>query len=195
MSDDLYKVPEADISRDEDDSISNEFYVVSKKKFLLLMIFTLGIYEVYWFYKNWSLYKVKSHENIWPVPRAIFALFFTHGLVSKVENSLSKIGKPSNLTGFATLYVILTIVSKVFDRLSGKEIGSPITDIITFLIFPFIVWTLYQIQISINFACNDPLGSSNSELNGLNYMWMAFGGLIWILLFLGLLFVFGIIPE
>jgi hypothetical protein len=62
-----------------------EFYAVSQKKFLIMYIGTLGLYSVYWFYKHWSLYKKSENEEMWPIMRSIFQIFFTHSLFSLFE--------------------------------------------------------------------------------------------------------------
>lgn len=33
------------------------FYVVSKRKFTILFLSTIGLYYLYWFYKNWDRYQ------------------------------------------------------------------------------------------------------------------------------------------
>jgi hypothetical protein len=42
------------------------FFPVSITKFLLLSIGTLGLYEIYWFYKNWGFIKARDRSDISP---------------------------------------------------------------------------------------------------------------------------------
>lgn len=49
------------------------YYPVSRTKFVLLAVLTLGLYEIYWFYKNWAYVRIREQSNIWPLARGIFA--------------------------------------------------------------------------------------------------------------------------
>ena len=163
--------------------------MVSKKKMILLFIATLGIYQIYWFYRNWQLYKQATGEKIWPLPRAIFAVFFVHALFREA-NHLRDRG-PVQLPAWnhgqqATLLVLLLIVSNVIDRLSGKSIGSPITDYLSLLFLFPVIACLASAQEKINEACGDALGESNSKFKASNYFWMALGVLMWALIGFGL---------
>lgn len=157
------------------------FYVVSPKKYLLLYFSTLGTYHVYWFYKNWSLFKASNGGTQWPVMRGIFSIFFAHGLFRLIEGRLKQLGKefagsPSSL---ATLYVIYSLLGNVLDSLSGKGIGSPYTDLSSLCLMPLICWTLYRAQLSANLACGDEKGEVNEVLTPLNYLWIVLGVFLW----------------
>jgi len=183
----IYEAPQADleegIASDE-----SEFYVVSIRKFTLLFFFTLGIYTVYWFYKNWSLYKAHTHGNQWPVPRAIFSIFFTHSLFGNIESSLFQKNKDYSWDagGLASLYVILTIVSRVLDQLSNRSIGSPITDLISLATVPMIYYVLMSAQKAVNISQDDELGEGNKAITGFNICWMVLGVVMWALVILGI---------
>jgi hypothetical protein len=91
MTDDIYTAPESALI-DAAAEAELEFYVVSPFKFSVLFFVTMGLYSIYWFYKNWSCYKYVHKESIWPVPRGIFNIFFAHSLFGKVNATLQKIG-------------------------------------------------------------------------------------------------------
>lgn len=164
------------------------FYVVSPKKFIILFLGSMGIYSLYWFYKNWSNYKKDTGDKMWPVARSLFSIFFVHDLFKKM------MGKGSNQTGemskhvnvITVVYMFAYVASTVSDRLSGKEIGSPYTDYISIILLPVIGWALYKAQLLANAACNDLNGDSNNKLTPLNYLWLFLGGLFWILVLWGL---------
>src|SRR5581483_11977647 len=48
------------------------FFYVSPLKLVVMSIATFGLYELFWFYKNW--YYVNEHTNhaVWPLMRSIF---------------------------------------------------------------------------------------------------------------------------
>ena len=125
MDNSVYKPPEANLilenSFAEDD---NMFYVVSPKKFLVLFIGTLGMYQLYWFYQNWMKYKLDNNSSLWPVPRAIFSIFFTHSLFRKVNEELEfkAVKEKWDYATAATLFVLFTLISNadgIFDRVFG----------------------------------------------------------------------------
>ncbi len=193
MSDNPYATPKSEIDvQTTDDQL--QFYVVSGTKFTLLFFITFGFYSVYWFYKNWRYYKISSNSNIWPVPRAIFSIFFTHSLFRAVQGVIQAKNKEFNWNpaGLATTYVVFSILSQVLDRLSMKEIGSPYTDILSLLCLPVIYFALAAAQNAINFSQNDPEGISNSTYTPANYVWFVLGAMLWLLVTIGLMTVFGL---
>lgn len=196
MNDNPYETPESDLGVTTNEN-NTQFYVVSIKKFTILFFITLGLYSIYWFYKNWKEHKVYSGKNIWPVPRAIFAIFFTHSLFSEVQSALKSKNKifewsPGNL---ATAYVALAIVSQILERMSMKEIGSPISDLLSILVLPLMYMPLVKAQKAINFSQDDPNGIANKSFTGANYVWIILGVLFWLVMFFGYLVMFGLIDS
>ncbi len=163
------------------------FYVVSPSKYWLLMLGTVGLYQVYWFYRNWAAQNA-IERRYWPVMRAIFAVFFTHGLFTRVAARLQDQGAMPAFNGgvLATGYVILAIFSHVLGRLAYKGIGSPLTDLLSLiLIFP-IAWVLFRAQLAVNAACGDPMGEGNCLITGANIAWLLAGAVFWLLSLFGL---------
>ena len=159
-----------------------EFYAVSQKKFLIMFIGTFGVYTVYWFYKHWSLYKKTGNEEMWPVMRAIFNIFFTHSLFLLFEMEYkNKTGKAAKSMSFlATVFVVVSILSNISGKLADHGYGVPLTHYLGVIVLPISCWCLYQAQGIANCACDDPNGSSNSRLTFLNYAWLVCGAIIWL---------------
>lgn len=181
-------------SDDEVALVAPTFYIVSRKKLAILFIATLGMYTVYWFYKNWSNYKNRISDNfgddrsIWPVPRGIFAIFFTHALFREVKaygHDKATVAEWNNESQ-ATKLVLTMIVSNVLDRLSYRSIGSPYTDVASLLILAPLLAQVLSAQQMINVSCGDPNGESNSRFTNANYAWIVLGLLIWILVIFGI---------
>lgn len=61
------------------------FYPVSPIKFFSLSFATLGLYTVYWSYKNWQFVRSRDRPDVWPVFRAIFSPFWYYALFSWLE--------------------------------------------------------------------------------------------------------------
>jgi len=165
-----------------------EFYIVSQKKFLILFLGTFGLYTVYWFIKHWSQYKKSSNENMWPVMRGIFSIFFTHSLFALFEMKYTnKTGEiPKSINYLATIYVVFAIACQIFSKLSDNGFGNPITFYLSLLILPVSCWVLYTAQSLANYASEDVQGESNNILTGLNYFWLVLGVIFWLLAILGL---------
>jgi hypothetical protein len=185
-----YRAPEAAVADMEQASAQQQlFYVVAKPKFLALFIGTMGIYVIYWFYKNWALLN-RKHRAYWPVARGIFSIFFAHSLFGEIDKTLRR--KQTTRTfswspgTLATGYVIFSILMNLCDRLSMKNIGSPITDLLGFVLLIPIVLILLRAQQAINLAEGDPEGKRNSRITLANVAWLIVGAVLWILVLLGL---------
>jgi hypothetical protein len=170
------------------------FYVVSQRKLTILFLATLGLYAIYWFYKNWDRYKDKwpyaseVGSTIWPVPRAVFSVFFVHSLYRKIKTHGQE--KPPVTTWRnnqdAPLMVLFLLASSYLDHAANKSIGSPYTDWLSLAIVAPLLFQFVKAQNMINVSCGDPAGASNSDFSSANYAWIIGGGLCWILIVLGL---------
>ncbi len=180
MESDVYKTPGTDLQNNN--QLNPDYYVVSPKKFVVLFTVTVGVYSVYWFYRNWLHYKKRSGEKIWPVMRAIFSIFYVHSLFEIIDTRLKKMNSYFiwSHRSAATSYVLFTIIQSVCDHLSSKNIGYPITDIVSIAILPVIGYSLYIGQKAINEACKDPNGESNSRYTAANIFWIVMGCILWL---------------
>lgn len=169
------------------------FYVVSLKKMATLFIATLGMYAVYWFYKNWSNYKYFASStyivdrSIWPVPRAMFSIFFVHALFREIKlygRDKAEVVEWESKSQ-ATKLVVTMIIAQLLDRLSLRGVGTPFTDVASLLILVPLVAQYLNVQQLINTACDDPGGKSNSEFTKANYAWIVLGIIMWILIVIG----------
>ncbi len=188
MSTNPYQAPESALVDAVQEKPANlEFYVVSSFKFWLLMIGTFGLYTLYWFYRHWSQQN-KRHGGYWPVPRAIFSIFFTHSLFAQIEHVLKTRGiafrwSPS---GLATLYVFCSLVMHVSTRLANSGMISEALDTASILLMIPSLWALFVAQSAANVAEGDPDGAGNAVITGANIAWLVLGGLVWLLALLGM---------
>jgi hypothetical protein len=174
-----YAAPSSPVDITEEQA-PQRFYVVAPIKFLVLFFVTIGMYQIYWVYKHWSQFKKSTRGDQWPVMRAIFAVFFTHSLFVEINHSLNtnKVKYQWNSGVHATFTVIFLVIGNIMDRLSMKEIGSPITDLLSILVVPIIGFFLYRAQCAANHACGDPKGDTNKNFTVANIIWIVIG-LIW----------------
>jgi hypothetical protein len=52
-----------------------------------MSIFTFGIYEFYWHYKQWVAFKRRSGQPIWPIARTVFAGITFFRLVKEIRDA------------------------------------------------------------------------------------------------------------
>jgi len=73
-----------------------------------MSIVTFGLYEVYWFYKNWKVAR-ENGEDVLPWARSIFCIFFAHLLFTDIASTSRASGvtvswRPRSLT---ILFIVL----------------------------------------------------------------------------------------
>jgi hypothetical protein len=87
-----------------------QYFGVSKPKLAVLSLVTFGLYEIYWFYKNWKLVKIRTGQNIRPFWRAVFAIFYCYSLFKSVKQSANSLGIPCQMSpGLLTCaYIVLS---------------------------------------------------------------------------------------
>jgi hypothetical protein len=194
METDIYSPPKADLSEDAankllaDSQNNHEFYVVSSRKFLALFIATFGMYQIYWFYKNWTYYKQHHGDDMWPVVRAIFPIFFAHSLCNAIDASLkiSGIKHKWSPSGVATIYVVLKLISTISDAISKKNANVTFVDYLIVALVPLIALQLHDAQVAINNACRQADGASNGKFTAANIAWIVLGVIFWCLVLIGL---------
>ena len=92
------------------------FFPTSMTKLLVLTFCTLGVYEYYWFYKNWKLIRDRTSEDISPFWRTFFAVFYCYQLFDRVRKQTPDPARDDLPAGFlATVWIILTILWKLPD--------------------------------------------------------------------------------
>lgn len=69
-----------------DGRVEPPFFPVSVTKLIVLSICTLGLYELFWFYKNWCLVREREESKISPFWRAVFGYFFCYAMFRRVRD-------------------------------------------------------------------------------------------------------------
>jgi hypothetical protein len=161
------------------------FFQTSPLKVALLSIATLGIYHLYWFYKQWDRRKMYG-EDVIPVLRAIFGVLFAYSLFQSVNRDIERNAEPGvsfaglaleplNAGGLALGYFFLNMLWRFTDLVSLAGL------------FAFV--PLMVVQKRINKLHAD-LGYDPAE--GFSYSagtiaMLVIGGLFWLLIIVGLL--------
>ena len=186
--DDPYQVPAAELT-ETSAADRTTLFVVSKKKMILLFMFTFGMYSLVWFYENWKRIKMDTGSSIWPAPRAVFSIFFAHSLFKHIHKSASDAGEQVSwsYTAMAAAYIVMSILGHVAERMSD------LAGALSLLLLPMILYVLWKVQASANVSQSDPQGTSNSRFTIANYVWSILGLLLWALVIIGLADILGLV--
>jgi hypothetical protein len=63
------------------------FFVVSAWRFVVMSILTIGLYSIYWFYKNWKAVEAATGRKQHPVLSGIFCKLVSYNLFLDIKNS------------------------------------------------------------------------------------------------------------
>ena len=61
------------------------FFTASPLKLIVMSICTIGIYEIYWFYKNWKLIRERTGQKIRPFWRAVFSPIWAYSCFKEIK--------------------------------------------------------------------------------------------------------------
>ncbi len=86
------------------------YFPISTGKLAVMSIVTFGLYEIYWFYQNWSRERARTKEDLWPVPRAIFGVLFAYSLFNRIRAQALASNVPPFASGglLALAYFLIT---------------------------------------------------------------------------------------
>ncbi len=100
-----------DNSTDHDRTIAAVYHPVSLSKFIVLSLLTGGIYDLYWFYKNWRFVRDRDGSTIMPFWRAIFSPLWLAALILDLRKNVKNETISLIFAVFLSIaYVVLSIV-------------------------------------------------------------------------------------
>lgn len=84
-----------------------------------MSFFTLGLYEIYWFYQNWCFERYHEKSDIKTMVRAVMSLVFCYPLLKKMKKALAARSQALSFSPFLlTLgWTCLTLMGNLPDRL------------------------------------------------------------------------------
>lgn len=186
MTDNLYAPPMSMVhDAPAHATADTRFFVIAPRKFLLLFFLTFGFYRYVWWWAQWSHFRRATKQDLWPVARAVFSIFFAHPLNNEIE-ARRRPGMAAWSPGlWATVYVVAVIAERVADRLLDKAIGElPALLAGIGLLLP-VGLSLLRTQQAANEVCGDAGGTGNACLSGANVVWMVLGALAWLVVIAG----------
>lgn len=194
MSNNVFETPDAELIKEEN---GNEptFYVVSPLKFTVMYLGTFSFFSLWWFYANWRNYSRRQNIPMWPIARAIFAIFFTHSLFGQIDDELEK--KKIDYTWASSMFATIYVVVLIFGALVDAIFGDPNTITATYFVYPLMLpisaFVLFRAQLAINQSQDDVGGTSNNNFTVYNFLWLALGLVYWALMLITALWFFGLI--
>ena len=158
------------------------FFPVSNVKLIVLSLCTLGLYQYYWFYKNWKIIKKREKFDIPPFWRAVFAVIFCYPLFARITTSSSSLGietkiKPAIL---ATLWIVL-LVSPILPPLVAN---LPAWFSLMFLLAVFVLTPIQSTVNDINYK-SAPEHDLNKRFSPINITVIIIGGILLIMTVIG----------
>jgi hypothetical protein len=178
MEDNLYAPPKAVVA--DVVSIKNDaalhFFSTSPLKLVVLSICTLGIYQIYWFYKHWVLIKERSEPDIVPWARAFFGFFWCYSCFEFIRNDERDLHvEPTLLAGpLATGWIVVSLAWRLPDPYWLIAYLAPLL--------------LVPVQQHVNHI-NElvaPDHDKNAGFSGWNWLVVAVGGIFLALIMFGL---------
>ncbi|MDG1942636.1 MAG: tetratricopeptide repeat protein [Halioglobus sp.] len=147
------------------------FFTTSSLKLALMSVCTFGIYELYWFYKNWVLIKERTGESIMPFWRAFFAPLWAYSCFKKIKASAdeNRIQESLSIGLLAFFYFMLRALWILPDP---------------FWLISFFSFTLLIPANSVALKINNELCtefSNNDKFARWNRVGLIFGGLLFTL--------------
>lgn len=155
--------------------IDPPFFAVSLFKLAIMSIFTAGIYEIYWFYRNWRIIKVREKSNIAPGVRSVFSVFFCYQCFSRIYKYGAQIGVQSVVPpiAWAAGWVLITI---------SPQLRGPW---LLYYLLSFIYLLPVQAHVNRINAAMHPPHAENSKFSRSNWIVIVIGAIMWTLVIVG----------
>lgn len=146
------------------------FYPVRLRKFILLSALTLGMYGVYWTYKNWYWIKTVLKEDISPGWRTFFAGITNFSLFFRLTHEQEK--GYAGFRFFAIPLALLVIAGGILSRVSMRMDETPVwMDVLVTFSFLTLVPVVMQVK-KMNDTHQDVIKRNST------YSWRSYGAIL-----------------
>lgn len=144
------------------------FFPVSTLKFVTMSIVTLGLYQIYWSYRNWVFLRREFGMKVIPVARAWFVVFFGYSLLKQIKVRAVEYGVPASYSP-GWLFVALLAL------LIASRLPAPYWPITTLAFVPLLpaVDTINRLN-----AGRVARASMNARFTAWNIVGIVLGGLV-----------------
>ena len=93
-----------------------KWFLVGEVKLAVMVVVTFGLYQLYWFYKQWDRVR-DAGDHVAPVPRAIFSVVFCYSLFRRIMDSTHAVGVNARVPPW--LLAVGFILASLMWRLEG----------------------------------------------------------------------------
>lgn len=102
------------------------FLYIPVTRLVVMSIISMGLYEVYWIYRNWCYLKERDDLKIQPFWRGFFGVFYFHGVLKAIlaDQQTNAIEKASfSAGGLATGWIIFVLLGSQIGRSSEATLS------------------------------------------------------------------------
>jgi len=163
------------------------FHGVTTRKLSILMVATVGIYSLVWFYRNWVRLRDLAAQDVWPIPRSIFGAFTFFRLRNHSQEwfTISDLIVPSKLANAPVIYLVCAFLS----GRGGRAVEDfPVLEL-ALIVFPLMgqIAAMNTAQDAINQLIDGAADGAppDDDLGGAAIAAIALGALFWALILFG----------
>ncbi|HEU0091588.1 MAG TPA: DUF4339 domain-containing protein [Vicinamibacteria bacterium] len=95
-----------------------KWFMVGAVKLAVMMVATFGLYQLYWFYKQWDRVR-DAGDNVSPAPRSLFGIVFCYSLFRRIIDSTHAVGVSTRLP--PSLLAVGFILPSLMWRADGPQ--------------------------------------------------------------------------
>lgn len=165
---DLKKRMETFVAKYKDADTTPEpivYFSISRRRLFFASILTLGIYDLYWAYKNWQAVRTYNKEyEITPVFRSwFFGMFFIYPLFLRMKKSFAQTVPAGFTFKFCALAYLLLVITDIISSKIYTQTDNDLIWIISIAASFLSVLCLLPIQQAVN-KHNQKLNPQNVPL-------------------------------
>lgn len=151
-------------------------YVISSLKLVVLSITTFGLYEIYWFYKQWKSFKTEKDLKVTPWARALFATLMAYFLFKEVSKANDSVDNTQGKLESGLLAIAYFILISLY------RLPEPYWLLVLLSFLPLI-----PVQNAINLYWQNRFRDKIivSRFGGWNYVFSIIGGILIVLVLYG----------
>lgn len=143
---------------------------------IALHLATFGLFIPYWHYRQWKAVSLKSGEQLWPIPRALFAPLFGWDLYPRMHKAACAEGVPVAWPSW-TLPLAAFLLNAIGWTLTVLDVNAfPLAFLWLLDIIPPLMAqrTLRSLHDKVA-----PEAGRNTRITVWNALWLLLGGVLW----------------
>lgn len=146
------------------------FFVVAVPKLIIMTFFTSGLYFLFWYLRNWDLYR-RAGGSAMLLPRVLWPECFLYSLLNRVDQRIRVSGRCYRWSPWWLAFgLLLSFIGGLY--LSVMALPQPHFALPLLLAVMLFHAVLARAQRAINFCEGDPDGAGNAHLTVINWLWI-----------------------